>query len=67
MQALKVAGKLTLVFTKVMDELSRGLVEEDEEAEALPADRAYWEDRASKSTLAIADELMAVVKQFDPN
>lgn len=66
MQALKVAGKLTLVFTKVMDELARGLVEEDEEAEALPADRAYWETRASKATLAIADDLLGVVKQFDP-
>ncbi len=41
MQALRVAGKLTLVFTKVMNELSRGVVDEDEEAEAFPADRAY--------------------------
>src|ERR1039457_1015101 len=44
MQALTVAGKVTLVFTRVMDELSRGLVDEDEEAAAYPADRAYWED-----------------------
>src|SRR5882757_10838120 len=34
MQALKVAGKVTLVFTKVLDEMPRGLVEEDEEAAA---------------------------------
>jgi predicted transport protein len=65
MQALRVAGKLTLVFTKVMDELSRGLVDEDEEAEAFPADRQYWEERASKATVAIADELLRIVKQFD--
>jgi len=25
-------------------------VDEDEEAEALPADRRYWEDRVSKAT-----------------
>src|SRR5438128_12377441 len=31
MQALRVAGKLTLVFTRVVDELARGLVDEDEE------------------------------------
>jgi hypothetical protein len=30
MQALRVAGKLTLLFTRVMDELSRGLTDEDE-------------------------------------
>ena len=66
MQALRVAGNLTLVFTKVMDEFSRGLVDEDEEAEAFPADRSYWEERASKGTLAVADDLLGVVKQFDP-
>jgi predicted transport protein len=65
MQAIKVGGKLTLVFTRVMDELSRGLVDEDEEAEAFPADRGYWEDKASKATLAIADSLVEIVKQFD--
>jgi len=61
-----VAGKLTLVFTKVMDELSRGAVDEDEEAEAFPADRAYWEERASKSTLALVDDFLMIAKQFDP-
>src|SRR6266849_3752275 len=65
MQALRVAGKLTLVFTRVMDELSRGLADEDEEAEAFPADRAYWEGKASKAALAITDSLLENVKQFD--
>ena len=66
MQALLVAGKLTLVFTKVMDELTRGAVDEDEEAEAFPADRSYWEERASKATLTIADHVLEIAKHFDP-
>jgi predicted transport protein len=66
MQALEVAGKVTLVFTKVMDELARGLVEEDEEAEAFPADRQFWEDKASKASLSLADDLLQIAKQFDP-
>jgi predicted transport protein len=66
MQALRVAGKLTLVFTKIVDELARGVVDEDEEAEAFPADRGYWEAKASKGTLSIADELLEMVKRFDP-
>jgi len=66
MQALQVAGKLTIVFTKVMDELSRGVVDEDEEAEALPVDRSYWEQRASKATLSMVDELLAIARQNDP-
>src|SRR5271156_4090202 len=43
MQAVKVGDAVTLIFTKVMDELVRGLVDEDEDAEATPTDRAYWE------------------------
>lgn len=66
MQALKVGGQLTLVFTRVVDELSRGLVDEDEEAEAAPADRTYWEQRASKSTVALADAILEIAHEIDP-
>lgn len=65
-QALLIAGKVTLVFTRVMDELRRGPVDEDEEAEAYPADRPYWEDKASKNTLTLADSLLTLAKEFDP-
>jgi hypothetical protein len=34
MQALKVGDSVTLVFTTVMDELSRGSIDEDEDAES---------------------------------
>jgi predicted transport protein len=66
MQALQMGGKVTLVFTKVMDELSRGLVEEDEEAEAFPADRSYWEEKASKAMLVAVDDMLGTAKQLDP-
>ena len=66
MQALRIGEHVTLVFTTVMDELSRGLVDEDEDAAAAPTDRAYWEKRSSGSSLAIADDLLGVVKEFDP-
>jgi len=56
MQALKVGNHTTLVFTKVMDELSRGVVDEDEDAEAAPTDRSYWEKRGTKATVQLADE-----------
>jgi hypothetical protein len=65
MHALKVGEHVTLVFTKVMDELSRGLVDEDEDAEALPTDRAYWEKRGTKSTVQLADELLGIAREFD--
>lgn len=57
---------ITLVFTTVMDELSRGLVDEDEDAESTPTDRAYWDKRASKGTVALADQMLNLLRDFDP-
>ena len=67
MQAFKVGEHFTLVFTTVLDELSRGLVDEDEEAEAAaaPTDRAYWETKGSKATLSMLDQLMSLLKEVD--
>ncbi len=67
MQALRVAGNLILVFTKVMDEMSRGVVDEDEDAEAAPTDRTYWEVRGTKKTVELADELLSIVREHDPS
>jgi hypothetical protein len=51
LQALKFGDQVALVFTTVMDEFSRGPVDEDEDAEATPADREYWERRGTKATV----------------
>src|SRR5215208_1983799 len=45
-QALKVGEAITLVFTKVMDELTRGVVDEDEDADATPTDRSIGSSAA---------------------
>ena len=66
MQVLNVGGHTTVVFTTVVDELTRGVVDEDEDAKAAPTDRAYWEDRASKATVALADDLLKGMQKFDP-
>jgi hypothetical protein len=39
------------------------LVEEEEEQE--PTDRSYWEDRGTKATVAIADDLLKIIKSLD--
>jgi hypothetical protein len=64
MQALQVHEDVTLVFTTVMDELARGLVDEDEEVQEV-TDRSYWEGRA-KSTLPLVDQILRIVREFDP-
>ncbi len=67
MQAFRIDKHVTLIFTTVMDELTRGLVDEDEDAEAAPTDRSFWESKATKSTVALADRILKVVREFDPS
>lgn len=67
MQAYEVGDHVTLVFTKVVDELQRGLVDEDEDAISAPTDRAYWEkDKGTSKTVALMDKLFDLVKEGDP-
>jgi predicted transport protein len=67
MQAVRIGDSVTLIFTTVMDELSRGYIDEDEDAEAAPTDRAYWEKRGSRETVGLADQLLMVLKELDPS
>ena len=67
MQAVQIGDSITLVFSKVMDELTRGVTDEDEDAEAAPTDRAFWENKAAKATVALADQLLEIVREFDPS
>lgn len=67
MQAFQIGEHSTLVFTTVMDELTRGLVDEDEDAEAAPTDRAYWEKRATKATLGMTDDMLKLLHEVDPS
>ena len=65
-RALTVGENLTLVFTKVLDEMTLGVVDEDEEAEAAPTDRMYWVNvKGTNKTVAMADEMLELVQTFD--
>jgi len=44
--------------------MSLGLVDEDEEVQET-TDRAYWENSGSRKTVAMADQLLEIAKQFD--
>ena len=65
LNAIAVNGAITLVGTTVLDEVQLGLVEEDEEVQ-VPSDRAYWEGRSSRESLALVDSLHQVVRSIDP-
>ncbi|NLC40917.1 MAG: hypothetical protein GX763_08395 [Clostridiaceae bacterium] len=55
-----------LIFTKVLDEVELGLVEDEEETTEA-ADRSYWTERSSYDSVRIADEVFALIKSVDPS
>jgi len=65
MTAFRIDDQVALVFITVLDELTRGLEDDDEEVQE-PADRGYWESRAGKEALGMADHLLQVLQQWDP-
>ena len=66
MSAVKVGDKVSLIFTKVLDQTQIGLIDEDEEESEL-TDRNYWEQlRGTKKTVSMADEALALINSFAP-
>ena len=60
-------SEVSLIFTTVLDEVNLGLVDEDEETKEV-TDRNYWETiKGTKQTVALADQLLDIVKEFSPN
>ena len=65
LQALKVEGALTLVATRVVDQISLAT---EEEGEDTSVDRGYWEKgRGSPTSLQILDALMELIRTVEPN
>jgi hypothetical protein len=64
--AYKIGDEYALTFVKVLDELTYGLVDEDEST-AEPTDREFWETkRGTKKTLATTDELLKIIREVEP-
>jgi len=65
LRALQIGDVLTLSATKVLDQVTLGAADDEDEAEQ-STDRAYWEQKAAKGSLVLADRLLAVVRQVEP-
>jgi predicted transport protein len=61
--AIEVPEGIGLQFTKVLDTVRLGYVDEDETAE--PTDRNYWENkRGTPKTVKMADKIFEICKEF---
>ncbi len=64
MTGYKLDGGVALTFTRVLDEMPLGPVEEDEVQEL--TDRSYWEKRGSKATLKLLDNMIDLIQELAP-
>lgn len=65
LSALQTDNGVAILCTKVLDELQRGLIDEDEEVREV-TDRQYWENRGSKESLVIVDGILQLIHRFSP-
>lgn len=66
LNAIKVGENISIVCTTVLNQMSLGLVDEDEESHEV-TDRTYWEEqRGSKVTVSMADSILEIIKTFAP-
>lgn len=64
--AIETTDGVGLKFTRVLDTVRLGYLDEDEET-AEPTDRNYWETkRGTKQTVSIADGVCEIAKTFTP-
>ncbi len=66
LNAIQLGDQISIVCTTVLDQMTLGLEEEDEEKEVV--DRSYWETkRGTKATVALADKLLSYIQSFAPS
>lgn len=63
MNAFKIQNEIGLVFTKVLDEMPLGLVDEDEEVQE-ETNRDYWLKRGTEATVKMADQILDIINGF---
>jgi len=66
MTAIKIEDGVGLNFTKILDEIVWGQVDEDEEI-GPTADRDYWLKNGSKENVELVDELLKIIHTFAPD
>lgn len=62
--AIETADGVGLQFTKILDTVRLGYLDEDEETAQL-TDRAYWESKGTAKTVALADEVLKLAQGIE--
>jgi hypothetical protein len=68
LNAIEIDGKVVLNFTRVLDEVTPMTEDEEEElSEKEVTDRAYWKEKGSDLSLALADQCLEILREIDPS
>ncbi len=62
--AVQLDDKVSLLFTKVLDQMTLGLDDDDDDS-GTSADRAYWEKRSTPNIMRFTDQVFEVVRDID--
>lgn len=65
LRALQIGDVLTLSATRVLDKMTLGAADDEDEAEQA-TDRAYWEQKSTKASVVLADRLLGIVREVEP-
>ncbi|MGY4758582.1 hypothetical protein ACVNS2_02895 [Paenibacillus caseinilyticus] len=60
MNAIEINNQIGLQFVTVLDETALQTYSDDEDTHTI-VDRAYWESKATKATVALADQLLDII------
>ena len=64
--AIETSDGIGLQFTKIIDTVKFGYIDEDKEVSEL-TDRDYWEKRATKETLSMSETILEMVGKLSPS
>lgn len=64
LEAYELGDEIGLSFTKIVDELNFGLIDDDEESK-ISVDRDYWVDKATPKTVKHTNKMFDLIKEID--
>ncbi len=64
LEAYELGDEIGLSFTKIVDELNFGLIDDDEESK-ISVDRDYWVDKATPKTVNHTNKMFDLIKEID--
>ncbi|MDD9801989.1 MAG: hypothetical protein OXU53_05455 [Deltaproteobacteria bacterium] len=64
LNAIEINGVISLVFTKVLNQVTLGGIDDTIEEKS---DRGHWENKASRATMQMVDQCLQIIREFSKN